>query len=143
MLSENVELILKSKEIANNFNDHFRSNVDDLSLDHWDGHSLSLTKGSDRIDNIIKRYRNYPSIQNIKAKFNSVRSFSFQPVFMDEVRTVIQDTKNNKSVGGEIPIQILKESKFTFEIFPNCVSKSIETGFQSGQSQRSKYQSHF
>ena len=62
MLSENVELILKSKEIANNFNDHFRSNVDDLSLDHWDGHSLSLTKGSDRIDNIIKRYRNYPSI---------------------------------------------------------------------------------
>ena len=62
MLSENVELILKSKEIANNFNDQFRSNVDDLSLDHWDGHSLSLTKGSDRIDNIIKRYRNYPSI---------------------------------------------------------------------------------
>ena len=47
---------------------------------------------------------------------------------MDEVRTVIQDTKNNKSVGGEIPIQILKESKFTFEVFPNCVSKSIETG---------------
>ena len=36
--------------------------------------------------------------------------------------------KNNKSVGGEIPIQILKESEFTFEILTNCINKSIETG---------------
>ena len=47
---------------------------------------------------------------------------------MDEVKTVIQDMKNKKSVGGEIPIQILKESEFTFEILTNCVNKSIETG---------------
>ena len=46
---------------------------------------------------------------------------------MDEVKAVIQDMKN-KSLGGEIPIQILKESEFTFEIPTNCVNKSIETG---------------
>ena len=55
-----------------------------------------------------------PSIKNIKAKFNSVRSFFFQPVFMDEIKTVIRDKsvgrENNKSVGGEKPVQILKES---------------------------------
>ena len=62
MLSENGKLILKNKEIVITFNDHFRFNVDNLSLDHWDDHSLSLTKGSIRIDNIIKRYRKYPSI---------------------------------------------------------------------------------
>ena len=53
MLSENGELILKNKEIANTFNGHFGSTVDNLGLDHWDDHSLSPTIGSDRIDNII------------------------------------------------------------------------------------------
>ena len=54
MLNENGELILKNKEIANTINDNFGSIVDKLSLDHWDDHYLSPTKGSDKIDNIIK-----------------------------------------------------------------------------------------
>ena len=127
MLSENGELILKNKEIANTFNDHFGSIVDNLGLDHWDDHSLSPTKGDDRIDNILKPYKNHPSIKNMKAKFNSVRIFSFQPVSVDDVKTVIRDLKNNKSAGGKMPIQILKESEFTFGILTNCINKSIET----------------
>ena len=91
MLSENGELILKSKEIANIFNDHFGSIVENLGLDHWDDHSLSPTKSSDRIENIIKLYKNHPSIRNIKANFNSVCIFSFQPVCVDAVKTVIQE----------------------------------------------------
>ena len=89
--------------------------------------SLSPTMGSDRIDNITKRYKNYHSIENIKAKFKSFRSFSFHPVCMEEVKTVFRDMKNNKSVGGEIPIQTLKENEFSFEILTNCINKSIET----------------
>ena len=109
MLSENGELILKNKEIANIFNDHFGSIVENLGLNHWDDHSLSPTESSDRIENIIKWYKNHPSIRNIKANFNSVSIFSFQPVFVDDDKTVIKDLKNNKSVCGEIPIQILKK----------------------------------
>ena len=97
-------------------------------MDHWDDYTLSPTKGDDRIDNIIKRYKNHPSIKNIKAKFDSVRIFSFQPVSVDDVKTVIRDLKNNKSAGREIPIQILKESEFAFGILTNCINKSIETG---------------
>ena len=50
---------------------------------------------------------------------------------MDDIKTVIQDLKNNKSMGGEIPIQILKESEFTFETLTNYINKSIviETGY--------------
>ena len=88
MLSENKELILKNKEIENTFNDHFGSIVDNLSLDHWDDHSLSPTMGSNGIDNIIKRYKNHTSIKNIKLKCNSFRSFSFQPVFVKEVKRI-------------------------------------------------------
>ena len=128
MLSENGELILKNKEIANIFNDHFGSSVENLRLDHWDYHSLSPTKSSDRIENIIRRYKNHPSFRNIKANFNSVCIFSFQPVCVDDFKTVIQNLKNNKSVGEEIPIQILKKSEFTFETLTNCINKSIETG---------------
>ena len=47
---------------------------------------------------------------------------------MEEVKTAIRDMKSNKSVGGEIPTQILKESEFTFEILTNCINKSTETG---------------
>ena len=129
MLSENGELILKNKEIASIFNDHFGSIIENLGLDHWDDHHLSPTKSSGRIENIIKRHKNHPSIRAIKTNFNSVCIFSFQPVSVDDVKTVIQGVKNNKSVGGEIPIQILKESEFTFETLTNCINKSIETGY--------------
>ena len=98
MLSENGELIPKNKEIVNISNYHFGFIVDNLGLDHCDDDFLKLTEGSDRIDNIIKQYKNHPSIKNIKAKFNSVRSFPFQPAFIEEVKTVIQDMENNKSV---------------------------------------------
>ena len=57
VLSENGELILKSNEMANIFNDYFGSIVENLDLNHWDGHSLSPAKSSDRIKNIIKRYK--------------------------------------------------------------------------------------
>ena len=130
ILSENGELflVLKSKEIANTFNDHFGHIVYNLGLHHWNHHSLSSTIGFDRIDNLIKRYKNHLSINNIKAKFNGFRSFSFRPVYIKEVKTVTQDMKNNKSVSSEIPIQILKESEFTFQILTNCTNKSIEIG---------------
>ena len=74
MLSEKWRI---NKEIANTFNDHFGSIVGNLDLDHWDDHSLSPTIQSDRIDNIIKRHKNHPSIKNIKAKFNGFYSCSF------------------------------------------------------------------
>ena len=40
MLSKNGELILKNKEIANTFNDHFGSIVDSRGLDDLHDHSL-------------------------------------------------------------------------------------------------------
>ena len=46
---------------------------------------------------------------------------------MEEVKTVTQNIKNNKSAGSEIPIQILKESEFAFEVLTYCINKSINT----------------
>ena len=115
MPMKNGELILKNKEIANTF----RSTVGNLDLDHWDDHSLSQTIGSDTIDNIIKRYINHSSIKSIKANFNSFyfqfSQFLFSASFYGRRRTVIRNMKNNKSVGGEIPIQVLKKVNLRFK----------------------------
>ena len=112
----------------NAFNYQFGSIFDNPGLDHWKVHSLSPTKGSDKIDNIFKCYKNHPRINNIKTKFSSVRSFSFQSVSVNEIMAVLRDMKNNESVGGKIPIQISKESEFIFEILTKCINKFIQTG---------------
>ena len=108
----------------NTFNYQFGSIFDNPGLDQWEVYSLSPTKGSDKIDNIFKCYKNHPRINNIKTKFSSVRSFSFQSVSMNEIMIVLRDLKNNESVGGKIPIQ----SEFTFEILTKCINKFIQTG---------------
>ena len=74
----------------------------------------------------IKKYINYPNIKAIKKKYKNIKKFSFRPVTTDEVKKVIKDLKRNKSVGGEIPIQMLKESEFTFECLKNCINHSTE-----------------
>ena len=78
------------------------------------------------MEDIIKKYINNTSIKNVKKKYKNMKNFSFRPVTTDEVKKVIKDLTTNKSVGGEIPIQILKGSEFTFECLKNCINHSIE-----------------
>ena len=128
VLNEDGELILKNKEIANTFNDYFGSITENLNLEHWDEDSNSYSGINHRnnVKDIIKKYSNHPSIKNIKKKYKNIKKFSFRPVTTDEVKKVIKDLKRIKSVGGEIPIQMLKESEFTFECLKNCINHSIE-----------------
>ena len=76
---------------------------------------------------MITRYKNHPSIKNIKRKCNSVRSLSFQLISANDVESNSR-TGNNKAVVGEIPVHVLKESDFTFETSTNYINKSIESG---------------
>ena len=78
------------------------------------------------MEDITKKYINNTSIKNVKKKYKNMKNFSFRPVTTDEVKKVIKDLTTNKSVGGEIPIQILKGSEFTFECLKNCINHSIE-----------------
>ena len=78
------------------------------------------------VNDIIKKHINHTSIKIIKEKHKNIDTFSFLQVTTDNVKKVIKDFKTNKSVVGEIPIQILKESKFTFECLKNCINHSVE-----------------
>ena len=68
MLTENGELGLKNSKVAETFNEYFGTIVEVLDLYSWKDNSelLSNTKSFDRINNIVKKYRNHPSIKNIK-----------------------------------------------------------------------------
>ena len=123
MLNEDGELILKNKKIANTFNDYFGSIVENLNLEHWDEDSYSYSGINHRnnVKYIIKKYSNHPSIKNIKKKYKNINKNSFRQVTTDEIKKVIKDLKTSKSVGGEIPIQILKESDFEKFISNNAL----------------------
>ena len=87
----------------------------------------SLGVRSKDLNYIINKYRNHPSIKTIKENFPNVKKFAFQLVSTEDVKKVIKDLKTNKSVGREIPTQILKESEFTFETLKNCINQSLKT----------------
>ena len=44
------------------------------------------------------------------------------------MKQVIKDLKSNKSVGGDIPTNILKECNFTFSVLADCINTSFENG---------------
>ena len=54
--------------------------------------------------------------------------FSFQPVSVKDVENVIKNISSNKTSGGDIPLQILKQSKFTYQILTDCINDAINKG---------------
>ena len=80
------------------------------------------------MDITIRKYEKDPSTQINKQNFRISKNFSFEPVSKDEVKKIIKDLKNSKSVGGEVPTKILKECQFTFEILTQCINKSFTSG---------------
>ena len=54
--------------------------------------------------------------------------FSFLSVSVKDVENVIENIPSNKASGGDIPIQILKNSGFTYQILTNCINDAIGKG---------------
>ena len=111
MLNENGKLLLKDKDIADTFDEFFGSVVESLDLYKWESEISDLDlndSNQNYLDITIRKNEKYPSIQMIKQNFSIPKRFSFQPVSKDEVKKIMKDLKNSKSVGGEIPTKILK-----------------------------------
>ena len=131
ILHEKGDIIFKNKEIANTCNEYFGSIAESLDLHIWTESSFNVPPSytsDDDIDNILIRFVNHPSIKTIKQNFNITSKFSFQPVSGNDVKQVKKDPKSNKSVGGDIPTNILKECNFTCSVLADCINKSFENG---------------
>ena len=109
MLNENGELLVKDKDIADRFNEYFGSIVESLDIYKWESEITGLALNDSNQDYLyitIRKYKKHLSIQMIKQNFRIFKKFSLESVSKDEVKKIIKDLKNSKSVGGEIPTKI-------------------------------------
>ena len=72
---------------------------------------------------VLKHLRNLNSIQE---------KFSVKPVTVKDVENIIKNIPNSKASGGEIPLNILKQSRFTYKMLTDCMIDAIvgENNFQ-------------
>ena len=127
---------MKDHDVADTFNGYFVSIVESLDLYNLESEISYLGlnySNQDYLDIVIRKLEEHPSIQMIKRNFRIPKKFSFQLISKDEVKKIIKDLNNSKSlggggVGGRNSNKNLKECEFTFEILTQCVNKSFVTG---------------
>ena len=120
---ENEKLIVKNYEIAKIFNKHFSEAVDKLNTSEW----LSCEK-EDQLTDTINKFKSHPSINKIKSKYTTKQKFSFKSVTVKDIENIIKNIPTSKVTGGEIPLNVLKQSSFTYEMLRGCINDSLLKG---------------
>ena len=131
MLKEKREILLKNDVIANTFSNFFDSIARSINLFKWPDISCdpkNLSSVLDRKDRIILKHKFHPGIISIKQNIHHIEKFSFRFVTLEDVRLIIKDLRNNKAVGGDISLKLLKKCDFTYEKLTNCISNSLSEG---------------
>ena len=126
MLIENDKMILDSGSVSEKFNNYFSQIVD--SLDLYEFPSKPRSEYADEIYNIVSKLKTHPSIVKIKEHLKIKTTFSFSPISKDEIVAIIKDLQNNKTAGGEIPLNVLKKSDFTFDELTECINYTLKNG---------------
>ena len=67
------------------------------------------------LDDIVYKFRNHPSIIKIKERYKVKGNFSFRLSTTEEIKAIIRDLPMNKTAGGEILVNVLKKSNFSFD----------------------------
>ena len=97
-------LPVKNDEIAKTFNKHFAETVETLNTFEWPPNNMDLL--NDQLT-AIKKIENHPSAMKLKSKYNFQEKFSFKPVPVNYVESIIKNIPNNKAAVGEVPLHIL------------------------------------
>ena len=126
MLIENDKMLLKNEEVAKEFNQYFGHITD--SLDMYEFPDVRVCEGRDDIDNIVYKFRNHSNIIKIKERYKVKENVSFRPATTEEIKTIIRDLPTDKAAGGEIPVNVLKKSNFSFDELTICVNYALING---------------
>ena len=126
MFIENYKMLLKNEEVGKVFNQFFGHITD--SLDLYEFPDEKVCEGLDDIDNIVYKFRNHPSIVKIKEQYKVKSNFSFRLATTEEIKAIIRDLSTNKAAGGEIPVNILKKSNFSFDELTKYVNYTLTNG---------------
>ena len=100
--------------------------VDKLNAFEWP--SCETEDTEDQLTDITNKYKNHPSINKSKSNCTVKQKFSFMPVTVNDVEIVIKNVPTKKGNGAGIPLNILKQLRFTYEILRDCIYDSIFNG---------------
>ena len=118
-------LLVNNHEIAKILNNHFSETVEKLNTFEWPSNENYENMHNEKLTTIIKKFENHPSIMKIKSKYTIQEKFSIKPVTVKDVENIIKNMPNNKASGGEIPLNILKQSRFTYKMLTDCINDAI------------------
>ena len=119
-------MLLKNEEVSKVFNQYFGHITD--SLDLYEFPDEKVCEGLDDIANKVYKFRNHPSIVKIKEQYKVKSNFSFRLSTTEEIKAIIRGLPTNKAAGGEVPINILKKSNFSFDELTKCVHYALTNG---------------
>ena len=120
---EKETLLVNNDEFAKTFNKHFAEVVEKLSTFELPSTYEDLSE--ETMTKIIKKFENHPSVLKIKSKYLIQELL---PASVKDVEDIIKNIPSNKASGGDIPIQILKQSGFTYQILTDCINDAIDKG---------------
>ena len=83
---------------------------------------------NDELTTIIKKFQNYPSAMKLKSRYNFQERFTFKPVPVKYVEDIIKNIPNNKADEGEIPVHIIKQSGFTYQMLTDFINDALSQG---------------
>ena len=99
--------------------------MEKLNTFKWPSNEKYKNIQNEKVITIIKKFENHPSIMKIKSKYAIQEKFSVKPVTAKDVENIIKNIPNNKASRGEIPLNILKQSRFTYEMLTDCINYAI------------------
>ena len=100
--------------------------VHKLNIFEWPSCETEYTE--DQLTNMINKYKSHPSIKKIKSNYTIKQKFSFKPVTVKDIENVIKNIPTNKVTGGEIPLNVLKQSGFTYVMLRDCINDCLLKG---------------
>ena len=108
-LLEGDLMIDDSQEIASIFNNFFNQITDSLKIPQWSNDNNYILDNNN-LDNICEYYLSHPSIVAIKqvSPLGPLATFKFKEVSSKQVSKIILSLDHSKSVGGLIPVKLLK-----------------------------------
>ena len=119
-------LLVKNDETTKTFNKHFAETVETLNTFEWPSNNTELL--NDQVTAIIKKFQNHPSIKKLNSKYNLQEKFSFKSVPVNYLQSLIKNIPNNKAARGEIPLHILKQCGFTYQMLTDCINNVLYLG---------------
>ena len=113
--------MIETNKIAKTFDSCLETVTDSLNLFIW---SSKVNVRHDKAQGIILNFSNHPSVLKMKEKFRLNKRYSFQHVSEVTARKTGKNVPSDRTSAGEIPIKILRESKFCFPKLANCINES-------------------